>query len=113
MIFAKFQSLTHKIDTMIVHDIKREMPLEYGLYRVAKWFAWLAHTGIFCTVIIYLEFAIITQHAGQELPETSIHGFALTFCSFAIAALASRWIGDGLHSKLEGRIWKKWQNHAH
>lgn len=54
MIFTKFQSLTHKIDTMIIHDIKREMPLKYGLYRVAKWFAWLAHTGIFCTFIIYV-----------------------------------------------------------
>lgn len=66
MIFTKFQSLTHKIDTMIIHDIKREMPLKYGLYRVAKWFAWLAHTGIFCTFIIYIGFSIITQHAGQE-----------------------------------------------
>ncbi|END4766112.1 hypothetical protein PS051_24705 (plasmid) [Escherichia albertii] len=82
-------------------------------YRVAKWFAWLAHTGIFCTFIIYLGFAIITQHAGQELPETFKHGFALTFCSFATAALVSQWIGGGLHSKLEERIRKKWQNHAH
>lgn len=105
--------LTHKIDTMIIHDIKREMPLKYGLYRVAKWFAWLAHTGIFCTFIIYIGFSIITQHAGQELPETFKHGFALTFCSFATAALVSQWIGGGLHSKLEERIRMKWQNHAH
>ncbi len=113
MIFTKFQSLTHKIDTMIIHDIKREMPLKYGLYRVAKWFAWFAHTGIFCTFIIYIGFSIITQHAGQELPETFKHGFALIFCSFATAALVSQWIGGGLHSKLEERIRMKWQNHAH
>ena len=93
MIFTKFQSLTHKIDTMIIHDIKREMP--------------------FCTFIIYIGFSIITQHAGQELPETFKHGFALTFCSFATAALVSQWIGGGLHSKLEERIRMKWQNHAH
>ncbi|HIC1771679.1 TPA: hypothetical protein ACW0JA_003924 [Escherichia coli] len=98
---------------MIIHDIKREMPLKYGLYRVAKWFACLAHTGIFCTFIIYIGFSIITQHAGQELPETFKHGFALIFCSFATAALVSQWIGGGLHSKLEERIRMKWQNHAH
>ncbi|WP_258023185.1 hypothetical protein [Escherichia coli] len=66
-----------------------------------------------CTFIIYIGFSIITQHAGQELPETFKHGFALTFCSFATAALVSQWIGGGLHSKLEERIRMKWQNHAH
>ena len=37
MIFAKFQSLTHKIDTMVIRDIKREMPLKYWSFKVAEW----------------------------------------------------------------------------
>lgn len=36
MIFAKFQSLTHKIDTMVIRDIKREMPLKYWSEPVHK-----------------------------------------------------------------------------
>ncbi|WP_034950674.1 hypothetical protein [Erwinia oleae] len=39
MIFAKFQSLTHKIDTMVIRDIKREMPLKYWSFKVAEWIA--------------------------------------------------------------------------
>lgn len=35
MIFAKFQSRTHKIDTMIIHEIKREMPLKYFITQHA------------------------------------------------------------------------------
>ncbi|EBK6854261.1 hypothetical protein EGC28_20980 [Escherichia coli] len=113
MIFVKLQSLTHKIDTMIIHDIKREMPLEYGLHRVAEWLAKLVQTGIFCTFIIYLGFAIITQHSGQELPETFKDGCAWALCSFATAAHVSLWVRGGLYSKLKERIRNKWQNHAH
>lgn len=79
MIFVKLQSLTHKIDTMIIHDIKREMPLEYGLHRVAEWLAKLVQTGIFCTFIIYLGFAISTpvrnyrRRLKMDVPGLSVH----------------------------------------
>ncbi|VTM69805.1 Uncharacterised protein [Klebsiella pneumoniae] len=48
MIFAKFQSLTHKIDTMVIRDIKREMPLKYWSFKVAEWIARIGTIG-FCT----------------------------------------------------------------
>lgn len=53
MIFAKFQSLTHKIDTMVIRDIKREMPLKYWSFKVAEWIARIGMIGFVCTFLTY------------------------------------------------------------
>lgn len=66
MIFAKFQSLTHKIDTMVIRDIKREMPLKYWSFKLAEWIARIGMIGFVCTFLTYFGLGLIMQHSGHR-----------------------------------------------
>lgn len=108
MIFDKFQSLTHKIDTMIISEIKREMPLKYWLFKLAEWIARIGVIGFVCSFITYFVVSTIMQYHGEILPEPYAEGFPkATVISLTIAILAV-FIRAGLYTELEKRIQHKY-----
>lgn len=104
MIFAKFQSLTHKIDTMVIRDIKREMPLKYWSFKVAEWIARIGMIGFVCTFLTYFGLGLLMQHSGQNLPESFTDGCAQAIVALIAIALVGFLVRGGLYVDLEKRI---------
>lgn len=111
MIFAKFQSLTHKIDTMVIRDIKREMPLKYWSFKVAEWIARIGTIGFVLTFITYFGFGLMMQYYGQNLPESFTEGCAQAIVALIAIALVGLLVRGGLYVDLEKRILDKWQSY--
>lgn len=103
MIFAKFQSLTHKIDTMVIRDIKREMPLKYWSFKVAEWIARIGTIGFVLTFITYFGFGLMMQYYGQNLPESFTEGCAQAIVALIAIALVGFLVRGGLYVDLEKR----------
>lgn len=112
MIFAKFQSLTHKIDTMVIRDIKREMPLKYWSFKVAEWIARIGMIGFVCTFLTYFGLGLLMQHSGQNLPESFTEGCAQAIVALIAIALVGFLVRGGLYVDLEKRILDKWQSYV-
>ncbi|MGX8939579.1 hypothetical protein ACWWJF_01685 (plasmid) [Symbiopectobacterium sp. Eva_TO] len=74
--------MTLTIDTMVIRDIKREMPLKYWSFKMAEWIARIGTIGFVLTFITYFGFGLMMQYYGQNLPESFTEG-----CAQAIVAL--------------------------
>lgn len=112
MIFTKFQSLTHKIDTMVIRDIKREMPLKYWSFKVAEWIARIGTIGFVLTFITYFGFSLMMQYYGQNLPESFTEGCVQAIVALIAIALVGFLVRGELYVDLEKRILDKWQSYV-
>lgn len=110
MIFEKFQSLTHKIDTMIIRDIKRAMPLKYWSFKLAEWIARIGVIGFVCSFITYFVVSTIMQYHGESLPEPYAEGFPKVTVTLLTIAILAVFIRAGLYTELEKRIMYKWRS---
>ncbi|EDC6187940.1 hypothetical protein GAV31_22605 [Salmonella enterica subsp. enterica] len=110
MIFLKFQSLTHKIDAIVIHDLKQNMAVKYWSFRLAEVIARIGMIGFICVFLTYFGLGMIMQSSGQNLPENFTDGCAKAIIALIAISLIGTIVRGGLYVDLEKRILVKWQN---
>ncbi|ENQ6875305.1 hypothetical protein ACEQMU_004778 [Salmonella enterica] len=110
MLLVNFQSLTHKVDKMIISDLKQVMPIKYWSFRLAEWAARIGMLGFICIFITYFAVGAFIQHAGEPLPASLADGSAKAIIALLSLFIVGTIVRGALFTELEKRVSDKWHN---
>ncbi|CBA34679.1 MULTISPECIES: hypothetical protein [Enterobacteriaceae] len=111
MFLTKFHPLTHKVDALIIRDLKQSMPVKYWLFRLAEWAARIGILGFICVFICYFAMGALIQHAGEPVPPSLAEVSARAIIALLILFMVGTITRGALFSDLEKRVnEKKWLN---
>lgn len=96
----KFNRLTHKIENLIISDIKKREPIKYLLFWIFDLTAKIGFFGFiaFLAFIIFMRIIITPE---TDIPEYLMHDISLTSLSLILIGLCSMAIRTYFYLKLE------------
>lgn len=109
--FAKFHSITKRIDTLIIHELKTNVPRKYWAFWFSDLIAKIGAYGSFCVIGTYIVLAMVMQLSGIEMPEDLLKSFANWIIALIAIGLVSWLVRAKFYSELESMVFDIWQRY--
>lgn len=108
LIFERSKSLTHKIDTILLAELKRVMPLKYFGFQAANFGSGVLFLCFLCSLVSYIVFAGFLQNAGGEIDPSVTALFAKVMVYSCLAGFVCWFLRVYLYNELDQHLTKYW-----
>ncbi|KQN49923.1 hypothetical protein ASE93_23370 [Serratia sp. Leaf50] len=109
MFFGKKQTLTHKIETAVLTDLKKNMAGRWSMYRLTNSVFKMARLAFWVTLMGYMALGIAIQMKGFPLPQNEVNTVAEVILGATIVMLVANALRSSAESDLRKYIDARWQ----
>ncbi|EDY9127161.1 hypothetical protein GQB61_004302 [Salmonella enterica] len=108
LFFERSKPLTHKIDNILISEIKKIMPFKYYSFQLANFVSGVLFLCFLCSFVSYFVFSIFLQNSGIEIDQSVTIIFAKVIVGFCLSGFACWFLRTYLYTELERQIMKIW-----
>lgn len=107
--FTKFHSITNKIYTLIVKELKNNSPKKYWSFWFSDLIAKIGMYGAFFLIGTYIILEFIMQFNSMEVPEQLVKGFVNPIILLLLVGVIAGFVRAKFYSELEAMVLDIWQ----
>lgn len=112
LFFERSKPLTHKIDNIILSEIKKREPLKYHSFQLTNFISGVLFLCCLCSFVSYIVFSVFLQNSGVEIDPSVTKIFAKVIVGFFLSGFACWFLRTYLYTELEHQIMKIWYRQA-